>query len=117
MKRSKLILSSCAECPLSSTRVSRSRDDCLQASCCACGSEAVGGSGISDSGVGEAGAGAFSGIVETGLELDGSATAVAVAADATGGAACSSGESDLSSPSEVNKRLSLTLNSLSSLLF
>ncbi len=65
----------------------------------------------------DAGAGAVSGIDETADGPGEAATAVAAGGATTGVGAGSYGESDRSSPSEVNNRLSLTLNSLSSLLF
>src|ERR1035437_4251167 len=72
---------------------------------------------MSDSGAGDTVVGGASGIGETAAGVGEVATAVAAGVATTGGGAGSSGESDRSSPSDVNKRLSLTLNSLSSLLF
>jgi hypothetical protein len=95
MKRSKVISSSLLECPLSSTRLSRSFEDWRYASAWACCSEAVGMGGISGAGAGA--------VAAVGAGACGAAAGAEISRDS-----CFA-DSSRNSPSGVNSRRSVTI--------
>src|SRR5579872_1100463 len=103
MNLSKVISKSLAECPLSSTSLSRSRDDCLYAAACASCSAVVGGIGISRSRVASPSPGTGCGAFCSGEGSFGTAAAGGF------GASTSSGTSERNSPFCVNNRRSVTV--------